>query len=87
MDTSGLVRALRRYSGDVDCAATDAGYSTAQTVAARTRGNVPHVSGRLAASVEAVRESKGARVSMSTPYAAWIEYGGSRGRPYDAEGR
>ncbi len=35
----------------------------------------PHVSGRLAASVEAVRESKGARVSMSTPYAAWIEYG------------
>lgn len=24
---------------------------------------------------------------MSAPYAGWIEYGGTRGRPYDSAGR
>jgi len=50
---------------------------------------VPRVSGRMAASV-AVDEIPGgatAGYDGSAPYAGWVEYGGSRGRPYVSGGR
>ena len=51
---------------------------------------VPRVTGRLAGSVTVDRTSSGANVSIGnegTPYAGWIEFGGTRGRPYISEGR
>ena len=50
LDTSSLVAAMRVYSGLVDRAASDSAYGTAVSVASRTRGLLPHRSGRLAAS-------------------------------------
>lgn len=51
---------------------------------------VPRVTGRLAGSVTVTRTSSGANVSIGnegTPYAGWVEFGGTRGRPYISEGR
>ena len=61
---------------------------TAAMVAAR----VPRLTGRLAASVSSTGGlfSTGASVGMGgpgVPYAGWIEFGGSRGRPFVQEGR
>lgn len=49
------------------------------------RGIVPRLSGTLAASVA----HEGAEVQMGegVPYAGWVEWGGTRGRPYFPEGR
>jgi len=71
----------------VDPIARDACNDVAGTIATDTRGRVPRRSGRLAASVSRVPDPDGARVVMSAPYAGWIEYGGTRGRPYVADGR
>jgi phage gpG-like protein len=51
---------------------------------------VPKRTGRLAGSISVQRDQDGARLEMGgagVPYAGWIEYGGSRGRPYVAGGR
>jgi hypothetical protein len=51
---------------------------------------VPRVTGRLAASITAEPFSGGSLVGIGdtgTPYAGWIEFGGTRGRPYVPEGR
>lgn len=60
--------------------------------AGQARAVVPRVTGALAGSLlgEAAPEIGGAIAGMgdaSTPYAGWIEYGGTRGRPYLPEGR
>lgn len=61
----------------------------ARTIAAQTAAKVPRVSGTLAASVDVEEEPNGAGVSIGdgVPYAGWIEFGGSRGRPLVPEGR
>jgi hypothetical protein len=64
----------------------------ADGVAARTRGRVPRVTGRLAGSVESgdgPRADVYATVGLGggVPYARWIEFGGGRGRPYVTTGR
>ena len=53
------------------------------------RRPVPHLSGQLAGSVEASSDDEGAGVGYGggVAYAGWIEFGGSRGRPYVPEGR
>lgn len=70
-------------------AALDAGADSAAMLAATTRASVPKRSGRLASSVMATKLPDGAAVMFGAgvPYAGWIEYGGSRGRPYVAAGR
>jgi len=63
----------------------------AGAVGAGVRGRVPVRSGRLRGSVEVGRsvEGEGAEVGIGggVPYAGWIEFGGTRGRPYVASGR
>ena len=63
----------------------------ADQAAGDTRMNVPHRSGRLAASVSsrlAKSERKSSvRIGGRVPYAGWIEFGGTRGRPYIPGGR
>lgn len=87
VDTSDLVAAMRKLDAQADRIARDETSREANDVAGRTRDTVPHRSGRLASSTHASTAGAGANVSMNTPYAGWIEYGGSRGRPYVREGR
>lgn len=58
-------------------------------LALHTRAVVPRRTGRLASSITVRPVPDGAEVRMGDgiPYAGWIEYGGTRGRPYVAKGR
>lgn len=64
-----------------------------QDVASATAAIVPVLTGTLAASVEAESVIDGVAVSIGGPgsgaedYAGWIEFGGTRGRPWVPEGR
>lgn len=61
----------------------------AERQAAAVRSRVPRRSGALAGSVEATVERDRAQVGYSgaVPYDGWIDFGGTRGRPYIASGR
>jgi phage gpG-like protein len=62
----------------------------ADKAASAARARVPRRSGALAASVDSSREHEKALVGMGgsdVPYAGWIEFGGTRGRPYIGRGR
>jgi phage gpG-like protein len=61
----------------------------ADSVAASVGATVPRLSGALAGSVTAMYSGDRATLGMGEgiPYAGWIEFGGSRGRPYVPEGR
>jgi phage gpG-like protein len=48
---------------------------------------VPVVSGALAASIGARHTAQGLAVVAGVDYGGWVEFGGTRGRPYVAEGR
>jgi phage gpG-like protein len=65
--------------------------TVADQVAAPARGRVPHRSGQLAGSVSVAAEPDGASVGIGAgaagAYAGWIEFGGTRGRPYVGSGR
>jgi len=65
--------------------------SVADQVAAMVRGRVPHRSGELAGSVQTNPVEDGVGVSIGSggagAYAGWIEFGGTRGRPYIGSGR
>ena len=78
-----------RLAGEIAEAAGAAFLGVAEKAASATRMRVPHRSGTLAGSVEAGHEEDGASVGMGAgvPYAGWIEFGGSRGRPYVSSGR
>ncbi|HEU0193320.1 MAG TPA: HK97 gp10 family phage protein [Gaiellales bacterium] len=84
-----LARGSRRLADNIDSGADAAFRSVADQTATLVRGRVPRVSGRLAASVTADSISEGAQVGMGdgVPYAGWVEFGGTRGRPYIAQGR
>ena len=61
----------------------------ARRAASQARGAVPRLTGRLAGSITTSSTEGKAVLSMGEglPYAGWIEYGGTRGRPYVEEGR
>jgi len=87
VDTSQVDAMLRRLAARAPDVGRDAARDTATAVAARARAAVPHRSGRLAGSVGVDTDGDGAAVVATAPYAGWIEYGGSRGRPYVSGGR
>jgi phage gpG-like protein len=85
-----LEAGARRLFDNIEHAeADDAVRPTSEQVAATIRARVPKRSGRLAASVHASMRGNVGQVSMGEglPYAGWIEYGGSRGRPQRKNGR
>ena len=85
-----LRRGTVLLAGDIEHRADQELVDVARDRAAATVLIVPRVTGRLAASVTSDPASHGARVSIGnagTPYAGWIEFGGTRGRPYISEGR
>lgn len=63
-------------------------HAVASQVAGQARGAMPVVSGAMAGSVA---DSPGPPVSVAfgggVPYAGWVEFGGTRNRPYIGSGR
>jgi hypothetical protein len=87
---SELERGSRLLFGHIDDHASAAFQSTAAQVAALIGNKQPRLTGRLAASATSSRIDHGADVGIGgpgVPYAGWIEFGGTRGRPYVSEGR
>ena len=84
-----LERGSKRLFTHIDTGAEQAFRSTAAQVAALIRARQPVVSGALAASAGTEPTDHGASVTLGdgVPYAGWIEFGGTRGRPYVPEGR
>jgi hypothetical protein len=82
-----LAAGVRRLAGKIDTGSRDDLASVASDVASQVRADVPHLTGRLAASVEGRQAGGGASVSMGegVPYAVYVEYGG-RGHPHSAQG-
>ena len=80
---------LRDWADQVAAAVAKAAEPFARRVADIVAGKVPHLSGQLAGSVTSFTDDEGASVGYdgTVPYAGWIEFGGTRGRPYVSEGR
>jgi phage gpG-like protein len=80
---------LVRWGAQLGPAVEIGAWRLARTVASQTAGKVPKVTGTLAASVRVETDVNGAGVSIGggVPYAGWIEFGGSRGRPLVPQGR
>jgi phage gpG-like protein len=80
---------MRRWADQVAPAVARAGEPFAQTVARTVAGVVPVVSGALRNSIDTGTDADAVTVSIGSglAYAGWIEFGGSRGRPYVPNGR
>lgn len=80
---------LRRWADQLPGVVARASGPFAEQVAEQVRARVPVLTGQLAGSVDAGDTDDGVEVSMGdgVVYAGWIEFGGSRGRPYVPEGR
>lgn len=80
---------MGRWAEQVGPAVAKASRQIAERVASTTRDRVPVLTGTLASSVEIVDDELGVSVGIGdgVAYAGWIEFGGSRGRAYIAEGR
>jgi hypothetical protein len=81
---------IRRWAGQLGHDLDVGLVPFATTLADRVRAGVPVVSGQLAGSVVQVRDDAdaiGVEMGEGLEYAGWIEFGGTRGRPYVAEGR
>jgi len=80
---------LRRWADQLGPAVVAKSRTTAEQVASRTSDRVPVDTGALAGSVAVAEQPDGYSVTEGEGlgYAGWIEFGGSRGRPYIAEGR
>jgi hypothetical protein len=85
-----LVRGSLRLFDDIEKRADKDLEQVAGRRASMVRAAVPRVTGRMAASVTAAPFASGALVGVgdtSAPYSGWVEFGGTRGRPYVPEGR
>jgi phage gpG-like protein len=85
---AGSVALFRRIGPAAEARFRDVGDQVATTA----RGRVPHRSGQLAGSVSVDTGEDGAVVvgigsGRAGAYAGWVEFGGTRGRPYVAPGR
>lgn len=80
---------MNRWAEALGPAVDKAAASVTARAAAAVRGEVPKRSGRLASSVDVGVDNDGAFVGLGAgvPYAGFVEFGGTRGRPYVAEGR
>ena len=84
-----LITGSKRLVRQIDDAARYRFLSVADDAAASVRTRVPRRSGRLASSISIQPTDRSAllRMGQGVPYAGWIEFGGSRGRPFVKRGR
>lgn len=93
IEFKGLAEAHRdmaRWAEQLGPAVVAEGQTLAETVASQVQSKVPVLTGTLAASVETVELEAaefGVAMGDGLDYAAWIEFGGSRGRELIPEGR
>lgn len=83
-------RDMARWAEQLGPAVVADGQALASSIASQVQGEVPVLTGTLAASVETVELDEtgfGVSIGGDVPYAGWIEFGGSRGRDLVAEGR
>lgn len=87
--TAEAMADLRRWAGDLAPEVDKATLPLGERVAGIVSDRVPYLTGQFAGSVEAHATDEGVEISMGDDviYAGWIEFGGSRGRPYIPEGR
>lgn len=80
---------MRLWAEQVAPAVNKAADPLARRVADLVASRVPHLTGQLAGSVDTTSDDEGVGVSLGdgVEYAGWIEFGGTRGRPYVPEGR
>lgn len=80
-----VARVVDKVAGDVEAV----GVREAQRLVSLVVPKVPKVSGRMADSLGVEHELGGAAAGYdgSAPYAAYVEFGGSHGRPYVGDGR
>jgi Bacteriophage HK97-gp10, putative tail-component len=85
-----LERGTRKLADRIDEEAPKRLRKVGDDVARTVAGEVPRRSGALASSVSVSLIDEGTEVSIgseSVPYAGWIEFGGTHGRPYMSRGR
>src|SRR5215471_15030131 len=85
-----LVRGSRDLAGRISVKANSSLEGVARYRAGMVKAAVPRVTGRLAGSVDTtpVRDQYDVSIgSEAVLYAGWIEFGGTRGRPYMPQGR
>jgi hypothetical protein len=96
VELKGLAEANRdmeRWARELGPAVAAGLQGFARTIAGQVQGEVPVLTGTLAASVEVVDTGEGDELGLGigigdgVPYAGWIEFGGSRGRALIPEGR
>jgi len=85
-----LIAGSLRLADKLGDRAGEAFIGVANRVSHDAAAKVPHRSGFMAANIWARKTRRGAKVGISkrvVRYAGWIEFGGTRGRPYVAQGR
>jgi phage gpG-like protein len=85
-----LARGSARLADEIEDEATKDFGDVADKAASVVSARVPRRTGALAASVVGLEQRGQALVGMGgsgVPYAGWIEFGGTRGRPYVPSGR
>ncbi len=84
-----LVTGSKRLVKQIDDDARRRFLSVADHAAGQVMGKVPRKTGRLASSVSIEPTDRSAllRMGQGVVYAGWIEFGGSRGRPFVKRGR
>jgi phage gpG-like protein len=87
VDDGDLRRLARETTRAAERSTAVGAHTAAAALAIHARSAVPKRTGRLAASIAVRTMADGAEVEMNTVYAGWIEYGGTRGRPYVSQGR
>jgi Bacteriophage HK97-gp10, putative tail-component len=94
VEVSGLAELnhdLDRLVNHIDDTAPERLKRVADTTAGDVRTVVPYQSGKLAASIKSglakSQKKASVRIGARVPYAGWIEFGGTRSRPYVPGGR
>jgi phage gpG-like protein len=84
-----LKRNFAACARELDREAEDATAKPAAAIRSATASAQPVLSGRLRSSVrvDSIRGGHAVELGAGLAYASWIEFGGSRGRPFVAGGR
>jgi phage gpG-like protein len=84
-----LITGSKRLVKQIDDNARHRFLTVADHAAGIVSTKVPHKTGRLASSItiEPTNRSALLRMGQGVPYAGWIEFGGTRGRPMVKQGR
>lgn len=85
-----LFRDTEKLAGRISDITPEAFETIANLAVAQVRAKVPKRTGQFAATVRAGKTKKKVYVrtgKAKVPYAGWLEFGGTRGRPYIDRGR